>query len=186
MKETNGPGPSSQDRTGSRGSDSGEAELLGQYSVLLDRFLREVSATLDDLRQAVPGLAISARERPDAILSMLPRVLQFQQMSLLEVCYVLPGTPKRPGIRFSLEGPRSQKRVRAVMFPDTRVWEVSYSLQRLFTELGVFRLQGTEIVADPPPPRSANPGDRPDWKALLRQVLQTPIPGRSEAGPQLE
>ena len=153
-----------------------EADLVTRYTALLEALLGEVSATLKGLCREVPGLRASTKKRPEEILSMLPRLLPLHQMSLLEIQYRLPGTRKRPGIRLWFEGPETRKRLRAVLFPDTRVWEVSYDLTRVSTELGTFLLEGEGIVARP---SSAVPGRwKPDsdWREVLRSTLRTPLP----------
>ncbi|MGW8320770.1 MAG: hypothetical protein ACWGSD_04385 [Thermodesulfobacteriota bacterium] len=150
---------------------------MQRYSASLEAFLEEVSAALTELEQERLPLTASMKKRPDEILSMLPQVLSFEQMSFLEVRYALPGTArKRPGIRFWLEGPLREKRLRAILFEDTAVWNVSYDLVKLYTELGTFFLQGTEIVGCPAAALSAGSGTDVDWKVLLRTVLRAPLP----------
>jgi hypothetical protein len=175
MDRRNGPGPESKDPSDRNFSKPGEASNVAHYSGCLRSFLQEVSATLEKLKQEVPGLDLSTKKRPEEILAHLPKLLEFEQMSLLEVQYLLPETSKRPGIRFWLEGPRTGKRLRAVLFKDTVVWDVSYSLEKLYTELGTFRLEGTGILAQL---SSAVPGGRDagsDWRVALRAVLRTPL-----------
>ena len=176
MDKTNGPGPGPRDGNAPDGLDRDEAEQADRYEGFLQTFLQEVANTVESLQQDVRGLTILTKKRPDEIVSMLPQILQFEQMSLLEVQYVLSGASKRPGIRFWFEGPRRDKRLRAVLFEDTRIWDVSYSLQKLYTDLGVFRLEGAGIVAQS---SSAVPSLREassDWRAALRAVLRAPIP----------
>jgi hypothetical protein len=160
----------------SRGDGPGPNDVVARYSASLQSFLEEVSATLEELREEVPGVALSMKKKPDDILALLPRDLEFEQMSLLEIQYVLPGTSKRPGIRFWLEGPRTRKSLRAVLFEDTVIWDVSYSLEKLYTELGSFSLGSAEIVTHPAPLLSGEPGADSDWKGFLRTVLRFPIP----------
>ena len=176
MDETNGPGPGPRDRNAPNTLDTEEAERVIHYSRLLETFLQEVFKTVGSLQQDVRGLTVSTKKRPDEILSMLPQILKFEQMSLLEVQYVLSRTSKRPGIRFWLEGPWRDKRLRAVLFEDTRVWDVSYSLQKLYTELGIFRLHDAEIVAQPASALSDGPALGSDWRTALRAVLHAAIP----------
>ena len=176
MDESNGPGPGPGDRNAPDPLDTDEAERVAHYSRLLETFLREVFETVESLQQDVRGLTVSTKKRLDEILSMLPQILEFEQMSLLEVQYVLSGTSKRPGIRFWLEGPRRDKRLRAVLFEDTRIWDVSYSLQKLYTELGTFRLKDADIVAQPASALSGDPASGSDWRAALRAVLHAAIP----------
>ena len=106
-----------------------------------------------------------------------PQVLPFEQMSFLEVQYDLTGSSRKtPGIRFWLEGPLREKRLRAILFEDTVVWNVSHDLEKLYTELGTFFLQGEEIVARPAAALSGRPGIDSDWRAILRAVLGAPLP----------
>jgi len=153
-----------------------EASLLARYSVPLRGFLEEAFSTLERLRQDVPGVSCAAKKRPEEILSMLLQMLRFEQISLLEVHYIIPGTRKRPGIRFWLEGPQNVKRLRAVLFEDTVIWNVSYRLERLYTELGTFRLEEGGIVAQPAQALAGRLAPDPDWKACLRAVLRAPLP----------
>jgi|GEM_PF-5905968 len=146
------------------------------YSTSLEAFLQGVSAALSELHHEVPQWTVSMKKRPDEILSMLPQVLPFEQMSFLEVQYALRGNSRRtPGIRFWLEGPLREKRLRAVLFEDTVVWNVSHDLDKLYTELGTFSLQGAEIVARPAAALSCEPVAGSDWKVLLRTVLRAPL-----------
>lgn len=120
MDDVDVPGP--KDSSGERDLDQVEASLVHRYSASLDAFLQEVSAALSQLDHEVPQLTVSMKKRPDEILSMLPQVLPFEQMSFLEVQYALPGrSRKTPGIRFWLEGPMREKRLRAILFEDTVV-----------------------------------------------------------------
>ena len=167
------------------GHGPGPKDGVSRYSASLRSFLQEVSATLEELRQGVPGLTVSTKKRPDEILALLPQLLEFEQMSLLEVRYALPETSKKPGIRFWLEGPKKDKRLRAVLFEDTVIWDVSYSLEKLYTELGTFSLGEGGIVAHCASALSGKPGAGSDWKDFLRAVLRAPIPcapgqGRTE------
>jgi hypothetical protein len=176
MDETNGPGPGPRDRNAHKAIDTDEAEGVDHYSRLLETFLQEVFKTVDSLEQDVQGLTVSTKKRPEEILSMLPQILKFEQMSLLEVQYVRSGSSKRPGIRFWLEGPWRSKRLRAVLFEDTRIWDVSYSLQKIYTELGIFRLHDAEIVAQPASVLSDGQALGSDWRTALRAVLRAAIP----------
>ena len=182
-RNRNGPGPKGRADRDVLKPD--ETWLVASYSDSLWSFLQEVSAAMAELRQEVPGLTLSTKKTPDEILALLPQFLEFEQMSLLEVQYVLPEISKRPGIRFWLEGPRTGKRLRAVLFSDTVIWDVSYSLEKLYTELGTFSLGDGDIVACTAPPLSGKPGSNSDWKSFLRAVLRSPIPcpmakGRTE------
>jgi hypothetical protein len=142
----------------------------------IQAFLQEVSAGLQELQREIPGLSVSMKKQPDQLLSMLPRMLEFDQMSLLEIQYSLPGVMnKKPGIRFWLEGANSEKRLRAILFDDTRVWDVSYDLEKLYTELGSFLLQEPAIVARPAPALAERTPSGSDWKAFLRILLRAPI-----------
>jgi len=165
-----------------------EASLVVRYSASLEAFLQEVTTALSQLLQEVttalsqldhevPQLTVSMKKRTDEILSMLPQVLPFEQMSFLELQYALPGSSRKtPGIRFWLEGPLHEKRLRAILFEDTVVWNVSHDLDKLYTELGTFFLQGTEIVGRPAAALSGEPVADSDWKVLLRTVLRAPLP----------
>jgi hypothetical protein len=157
--------------------DETEASLVDRYSASLETFLQEVNRVLSQLDHEVPQLTVSMKKRPDEILSMLPRVLPFEQMSFLELQYALPeSSRKTPGIRFWLEGPLREKRLRAILFEDTVVWNVSHDLDKLYTELGTFFLQGAEIVGRPAAVLSGEPAADPGWKVLLRTVLRAPLP----------
>jgi hypothetical protein len=175
MGKTDGPcskaPPSGQDL------EEAEGPLVDRYTASLEAFLQEVSAALTELQQDVPQLTASMKKRPDQLLSMLPRILPFEQMSFLEIQYSLPGTAgKRPGIRFWLEGAKNEKRLRAILFEDTRVWDVSYDLEKLHTELGTFFLQGSEIIARPAAALSGKKAAGSDWRGFLRTLLRVPIP----------
>ncbi len=147
-----------------------------RISASLRAFLEELSEALRELGREVPQLTVAMKKRPDQILSMLPRILPFEQMSFLELQYAAAGTSKkRPGIRFWLEGPPQEKRLRAILFRDTRVWDVSYDLQKLYTELGSFILQHGEIVPHPAAALSGTAATDTDWKVLLRAVLRAPL-----------
>lgn len=165
-----------------RGRSPGTKDLVASHSASLRNFLEQVWATLEELRREVPGLALSMKKRPDEILALLPEILEFERMSLLEVRYALRGTSKRPGIRFCLEGPRACKQLRAVLFKDTVIWEVSYSLEKLYTELGTFSLGDGKIVAHPAPFLSGKQGASSGWKEFLRAVLHSPIPCATAEG----
>ncbi len=146
------------------------------YSASLEAFLQEVSAVLSELEQEMPQLTVSMKKRPEEILSLLRQVLSFEQMSLLEVQYALPGSARKtPGIRFWLEGPMREKRLRAILFEDTVVWNVSQDLEKLYTELGTFFLRGREIIGSPATALSGKPAADSDWKVLLRAVLHAPL-----------
>jgi hypothetical protein len=150
--------------------------LADRYTACLRTFLRAVTAEITDLERDVPGLAVSIKKQPEAILGMLPRMLGFEQMSFLEITYCLSRTPGRmPGIRFWLEGPLKKKRLRAVLFEDTRVWDVSYDLRRLYTELAVFVLEEGELRACPAPSLSAKIAEGSDWRVCLRLLLRAPV-----------
>jgi len=186
MDKTNGPGPGPRDGNAPDGLDRGEAEQADHHAGFLRTFLQEVANEVESLQEEVGGLTVLMKKRPDEIVSMLPQILQFEQMSLLEVQYVLSGASKRPGIRFWFEGPRRGKRLRAVLFEDTRIWDVSYTLQKLYTELAVFHFQDGEVIAQPGPAlfgRSALPSD---WKAWLRAVLRFSVPGINEDKANIE
>lgn len=176
MAETNGPGRGPADRTTQRTPEPEESALVVLYAPLLESFFHEVTAALGKMRKEVKGLAVSMKKNPGEILSMLPAFLKMEQMSLLEIQYVLPGNAKRPGIRFWFEGPATNKRLRAVLFEDTRIWEVSYTLQKLYTELCTFSLGDGEIVAHAAPRLSAKPGADSDWQAFVQAVLRSPMP----------
>jgi hypothetical protein len=174
MDETDRPG--SKSRPTLQGAGDGDASAEDRYTASLRAFFEEVCAVLEELKHEVPGATVSMKKAPDQILSMLPQLLRFEQMSLLELQYTLPGTPKyRPGIRFWLEGPLHRKRLRAVLFRDTRVWDVSYDLEKLYTELGSFSLCGGGIAPHPAPALPGNPAASSDWKALLRDLLHAPV-----------
>ena len=174
MVETDVPGP--KDPLGGRALAAAEKSRVDGYSLSLEAFLQEVSAALSELEQEMPQLTVSMKKRPDEILSMLPQVLPFEQMSFLELQYALPGSSRKtPGIRFWLEGPLREKRLRAILFEDTVVWNVSHDLDKLYTELGTFFLQGTEIVGRPAAALSSEPVADSDWKVLLRTVLRAPL-----------
>jgi hypothetical protein len=154
-----------------------EASLVDRTSASLEAFVQEVSAILAELNREIPQWTVSMKRRPQEILSMLPQVLTFEQMSLLEVQYSLPGpSRKSPGIRFWLEGALPEKRLRAILFEDTVVWNVSHDLEKLYTELGTFFLQGTEWVGRPAASLSEKRGTESDWRVLLRAVLRAPLP----------
>ena len=68
-----------------------------------------------------------------------------------------------------------EKRLRAILFEDTVVWNVSHDLEKLYTELGTFFLQGPEIVGRPAAALSGDSVADSDWKALLRTVLRAPL-----------
>ncbi len=149
---------------------------MDRYRALLEGFLQELSAALRELEQEVPQLTVSMKQEPGRILSMLPQMLAFEHMSFLELLYTPPEPArKRPGIRFWLEGPGNEKQLRAILFEDTRVWDVSYDLERLYTELGTFLLEGSEIVARPAPALSGETEPSSDWKAFLRVLVRAPV-----------
>ena len=174
MNETDAPRP--RDPQDGRAAPDAEESVVAGYSTSLEAFLQEVSAALSELDREVPQLTVSMKKRPDEILSMLPQVLPFEQMSFLEVQYALPGRfRKTPGIRFWLEGPLLEKRLRAVLFEDTVVWNVSHDLDKLYTELGTFSLQTPQIVARPAEALSGEPAADWDWKVFLRTVLRAPL-----------
>ena len=60
------------------------------------------------------------------------------------------------------------------------VWNVSHDLDKLYTELGTFLLQGTEIVGRPAAALSGERLADSNWKALLRTVLRAPLPQNKE------
>ena len=169
------------DRPGSKTSPAGqvpggEASPVDRISASLRVFLEEVSEALTEIRREDPQLTVSMKKRPDQILSLLPRILSFEQMSFLEVQYGVPGTSRsRPGIRFWLEGPPCEKRLRAILFRDTRVWDVSYDLEKLYTELASFLLREGEIVPHPAAALCGKTQVEEDWKGLLRAVLRAPL-----------
>jgi hypothetical protein len=174
MDETNGPGP--ENPLGGRAPADDEASLVDGYLTSLDVFYQEVTTALSELDHEVPRLTVSMKKRPDDILSMLPQILPFEQMSFLELQYALPGSSRKtPGIRFWLEGPLREKRLQAILFKDTVVWNVSHDLDKLYTELGTFFLKGAEIVACPASALSGKPVADSDWKVLLRTVLRAPL-----------
>ncbi len=149
---------------------------MDRYRPLLEVFLQELSAALEDLEREVPNLTVSMKQQPDRILAMLPKMLEFEQMSFLELQYSPPEpVRKRPGIRFWLEGTKNEKQLRAILFSDTRVWDVSYDLEKLHTELGTFLLRESEIVARPAPVLSGESPAPSDWKAFLRVLLRAPV-----------
>jgi len=151
-------------------------DKMDRYVTHLEAFLREVKATLSELREEVSGLTVSMKKRPEETLSMLAQMLPIQQMSFLELQYSLPGETRRnPGIRFWLEGPLREKRLRAILFEDTVVWNVSHDLEKLYSELGTFSLQGDRVVGSPGTALSDTPAAESDWKTLLRAVLRTPL-----------
>jgi hypothetical protein len=147
-----------------------------RYAAPLEAFLRELKDALSDLRREVPGLTVSMKQRPEEVLAMLPRVLAIEQMSFLELRYSLPGrTRKNPGIRFWLEGPLRAKRLRAVLFEDTVVWNVSHDLEKLYTELGTFSFEGDRVLGAPAAALPGKPASGSDWRVLVRAVLQAPL-----------
>ena len=147
-----------------------------RYSALLEAFLQEVTDALSDLHKETPNLSVSMKKRPEEVLAMLPQVLAMEQMSFLELRYSLPGKTRRnPGIRFWLEGPLEEKCLRAILFEDTVVWNVSHDLEKLSTELGTFCLCGERIVEVPAAALPDRPAEYSDWRALLRAVLRAPL-----------
>ena len=151
---------------------------------------QQATATLRLIMAALKDRDIAARSKghmdgigEDEILSMLPQVLPMEQMSFLELRYSLPGRARRnPGIRFWLEGPLREKRLRAILFEDTVVWHVSHDLEKLYTELGTFLLQGDRVVGSPAASLPDKPAADSDWRVLLRAVVHAPLsrPGPTE------
>lgn len=182
MTDIKGGGKGPVERKTPRTPEGKDPALVVRYRPLLESFFRELTAALEELCREVKGLAVSMKKNPEEILSMLPRFLPLQEISLVEIQYAVPGTSKRPGIRFWFEGPEADKCLRAVLFEDTRIWEVSYSLQKLCKELGMFSLGSGEIVAHAAPPLSGKPAGGPHWKVLLRTLLRSPIPGAAAQG----
>ena len=182
MADIKGGGKGPADRKTPRDTEPGDPALIARYRPLLESFFLELAAALGELCREVEGLEVSMKKNPDEILSMIPRFLHLQEMSLAEIQYAVPGTSKRPGIRFWFEGPEADKRLRAVLFEDTRIWEVSYSLQKLCTELGTFSLGDGEIVAHAATPLTGKPGGGPHWRAFLRVLLRSPIPAAAAKG----
>lgn len=179
MPETDGPSP--KNPPGESEPPETDGSPVDHYTTLLQGFLQELSAALKELEKEVPKLTVSMKQRPDRILSMLPQMLEFEQMSFLELRYSPPGpAKKRPGIRFWLEGPQKEKQLRAILFEDTRAWDVSYDLEKLYTELGRFLLQGSEIVAHPEAALSGKPAEPSDWRACLRILLRAPISSQAD------
>jgi hypothetical protein len=153
-----------------------DTALVERYAACLRAFLQEVTAGVTELEREVPGLAVSIKRQPEAILSMLPRMLGFEQMSLIEItCSFSEAPGRRPGIRFWLEGPLKDKRLRAVLFGDTRVWDVSYDLKRICTELAIFVIEKGEWRACPAPSLSGHMPEGSDWRGCLRLLLRASV-----------
>ena len=174
-----GDDPKTPPRAGRSGTDPAATQeaLVAHYAPRLEAFLAEIARLRAAVEQDHPGARIASKQRPEQLLSMLPRMLPFRQMSLLELRYTLPGTSRKPGIRFWLEGPEEDKRIRAVFFTDTVIWNVDHDLRKQQDELGSLYLRGTDIEARPPATHGQPPGGdaHRTWNDALRDMLLYPL-----------
>ncbi|MFH1033320.1 MAG: hypothetical protein V1806_02340 [Pseudomonadota bacterium] len=146
------------------------ASLPGQVALILAQarlLARAIAASLE-------GVGLTDRNKYDFILEELERFLGFQEFSLAEYTYELPGG-RHPGLRLLLEEEQWTRRVAVLWFEDVRLWRVDerggkVSHQLLLLELGP---AGIQPRVDPVSHEYYQPSW--GWARCLRQALCLPV-----------
>lgn len=144
--------------------------LPGQVARLLNlaRLLaRGIPATLE-------GVRLDDRNKYEFILEGLGRFLGFQEFSLAEYTYQLPGQ-QHPGLRLLLEESQWRRRVAVLMFEDVRLWRVDQAGGKVSHLLLLLAPgpQGLEPLVDPGCAEYFQP--QWDWARALRQAMCLPV-----------
>ncbi len=145
--------------------------LPGQVAMVLAQarlLARGISATLE-------GAGLRDRNKYDFLGENLERFLGFQEFSLAEYTYELPGGG-HPGLRLFLEERQWVRRVAVLMFEDVRLWRVDNQGGKVSHQLLLLELGPAGIVPRVDP-QSGGEYYQPgwDWARALRQALCLPV-----------
>lgn len=114
------------------------------------------------------------RNKYDFGLSMIERVLAFEQWVLAEYSYLLPGGA-RPGVRLLLEVGPVGRQIAVVLFEDTRRWRVDAAGHKIAYELLTLLLDQPEPVPHVAAESAEYFVTTWDWRQHLREALCLPV-----------
>ena len=155
-----------------RRSDPTEAgDAVAQQ--ILD-LVHEARFVVEALNATIGGASVIDKNKYDFVLSMLGRIITFDEFVLAEYPYEL-AKGRRPGVRVLLDNSPDRPRIVLVFFEDTRIWRVDRQERRVSYELISF-----ELGEGGPTPRFADESaeyfaEVTSWRVHLREGLCLPI-----------
>ena len=120
------------------------------------------------------GSEVVDKNKHDFVLSMLGRILTFDEFVLAEYPYEL-SPHSRPGVRLLLENGADGHRIMLVFFEDTRFWRVDWQERRIGYELVSFELGEPEPVAHVATESAEYFEPSWSWREHLREGLCLPF-----------
>lgn len=156
-----------------RGKPAAAPDPSPTRQLLLDLAL-EAAAIAGAIGRNIEEVQILGADRSDAMEGFLDEMLRFQEFSLMEYRYKIPGK-REPGIRFKVEAAGGGTRVAVHYFKDLVFWDVDEEGQRILFEPIQFDLSEGRIRPLPHPDLSPIYEGCATWQAALRETLTLPF-----------
>ncbi|MBW2527433.1 MAG: hypothetical protein JRI23_24840 [Deltaproteobacteria bacterium] len=155
-------------------NEAAGAEGEGLAAAQVRSVLAEARRAAAAIAQVIPNGALLDRNKYDFVLSMLQRLLSFDDFVLGEYTYEL-ADGGRPGIRLQLELGPTGHQVAVILFEDVRRWQVDGQGHKVSYQLLELLLGPEGIVvhvAD-----ESREYYQPDWgwRAHLREAMCLPL-----------
>ncbi len=141
---------------------------------LLADFALEAGAVAAAISRNIEPVKIEDRNRYERIEQMLDMMLRFDDFSLAEYRYVIPGK-RRPGIRFKVSTRDGERLITAVYFHDLVFWQVDQAGNREFMEVSEFIPNGGAVRAVPHPSLAYAYAGCTTWQTVLRETMALPF-----------
>jgi len=146
-----------------------------------DPVARQIVTLVTEARRVVgainataEGIEVTDKNKYDFVLSMLGRIITFDEFVLAEYPYEL-SPQRRPGVRVLLESSSAGRRIVLVFFEDTRFWRVDWQERRVAYELVSFELGEPEPVAKVADESAEYFAADWSWREHLREGLCLPF-----------
>lgn len=153
------------------GPQTAIADPYERQLLLLVTEARRVMATIEP---TLPTVTIIDNNKYAFVLSILDRVLEFDDFVLCEYTYELP-SGARPGVRLQLEMGAAGRQVSVLLFEDVRRWQLDPTGHKISYQL-LALLLGRAAIAAHVAAESAEYFDHDwTWQEHLREALCLPI-----------
>jgi hypothetical protein len=148
----------------------GDDDLESRLAAVLARARRVIegiNATREDVR-------VDDRNKYDFLLSRLAELLLFDEFSLAEYTYHLPGD-RRPGIRLQARKGGAGTGVAVLWFEDVGRWRTDAEGRKIAAELVTLEMLGGLIQFRTPPGAAELFAPAKDWSTALTEALCLPL-----------
>ncbi len=138
------------------------------------RFATEAGAIAGAIGRHIEDVEIQGGGRREILEGFIREMIRFQEFSLLEYRYLIPGK-RQPGLRFHVRKGEGGLRITVCYFRDLIFWAVDEEGRRIFEVPVRFELAGGPIRGLPNEDYAALYAPCASWREMLRETLALPF-----------